>query len=314
MQTEDEEAETLSETLANLCRCVVCQCVCVELYTCANGHLTCKECIVRQAATSLTYDAVACAMCRDSSVWSHSLITRQLLSAIEERVGNFIVCDHEGCEKCVSVTDMETHRMCCPRRPTVCPHRSCVHETCLPMEDLIPHLVTHDDVLCVRAGEPVTFFASNLSLERLLVVRHGEEQAAFHLDCTAAVGRPGPFETQLAFLRLCCLTPGRRKWEATLSNRTIDGLCKVYETTHVAVPAASTISSCRAVAHPMITGYCGGLLEAALVHVGADVKDWWHSPEMRDVRRNIRHRGDAFPRSIRRPAEVAATLITLVIE
>lgn len=313
------------KNLCNLCRCSVCQSVVVEGYHCSNGHLTCRECLLQQAATAVSYEPVACAVCRDRSTWTRSLMSKAILEVIQDQLDrSFLRCDHEGCDALLAVDEMEWHRTACPHRPVTCP--CCTIE--LRTRDLANHLYIHDDVIIASAGQQITLFMTNFALNRTILLKmNDEESAVFQIDCTGAIGRSGPFEMHQALLRMCCLTPCAGEttttdsvrtgthWSVLVQNHMLDSECGVCETMRMRVPVCSNITSCRAIAHPMALAECDVTLDEPLVHVGHNMHTWWNSSKMRDIRRSLRPRGEHyhFLRSVRRSADAAAALITFTL-
>ena len=311
--------EAFVERIVDLCRCVVCHGIVTEACLCVNGHLTCQDCLISQAITCASPQLhTGCAICRDGSSWGQALFAKALLETVEEGAGKpFLSCDNENCGAALAVEDLETHRRTCPYRRLACPHPRCIEEVCA--KDLLRHLVIHDDVIVATRGVPITFFIVNFYIARTIVVRDDDEgsepAAVFRIDMGGAFGRSGPFEIQQAMLRLCCLTPrATGPWMATVENRTVNVACQTFETTHMKVPEAVSLSRCQVLARCTVAGHCDAMIEEPCIHTGEDVAAWWNGSRMQDLRRGLHCRSEqqAFPRgNLHR--ETSAMLLTLTL-
>lgn len=312
-EEEEEDPPTFVSQVVDLCRCVVCHTVATDACHCVRGHVTCKECLTRQAAASRSYDALRCALCRSRAAWSQALVCTQLLELAEAHAGAPLLrCEH--CEAAVRVGAMEAHRRACGFRMVSCPHPRCSVER--HSQDLAEHVLhAHAaDVVVVPAGDPFTLVATNFGVQRVVVVRHGDgRRAVLHLDCVGAIGRAGPFEMQQALIRLCCVTPSEVRWKAVVHNRLPDATCEVCETSRTTVPTTPDIASCRAIGHATVLADCDAPLDDSLVHVGRDVAAWWNSSALEPLRQTVRCRDDSFPRAPRRWADASVLMVSVTI-
>lgn len=291
------DSQDMHESLSDLCRCVVCKSIQTDARCCANGHLTCGDCLVRYAAICNTPEAV-CAVCRSSSNWSQALFARHILEALEADIGEpFLTCDNEGCLETLEVGTLSEHQKTCPHRKVACPQRGCATE--VKLKDLSQHLAIHDDVIVTTPGRAMTFCLVGPYSQRVIVITSlddAAEPAVFHFECTGAQGRSGPFELHQAVIRVCCLTPETKPWTMMVENRAPDDTCRVVETARRAVPSACNVLTCRAIAQLMVTArYTLPLTEELQMHLGDNIHAWWNSYRTRDLRKHIQPIGDAFP-------------------
>ena len=309
----DEDVPPLVEKLCQLCRCVVCESICVDAFHCANGHMTCRECLANQALQCVPRESVACAMCRNRGSWAQALSSKALLTLVEEDMGRpFVHCGHDGCSATLRIGELERHRTCCPHRLLPCPHQRCGVE--LPAREMLRHVIVHDNVVMITPDRPLTVFMTDCAASHIVVVEHGEldedPPALFQLECSGAYGRAGSVELQQTLVRICCVTPSERAWTVTVQNRRLAPPCEVCETVSARVPDGPNVMTCGALASPMVLGDSDAAFADSVLHVGADVTDWWRSPKMRFVRQAVRPREDAFLASLRRAPDTPAVLLT----
>ena len=262
-----------------LCRCVICQQLSDNTYACGNGHLTCRGCLVQQNVASGGASA-ACAVCRENSAWVRSLLSRQILAALEASAGCPIIeCDNDGCNARLLISGVDAHRARCAHRMVLCPHASCDKQ--LPLHELPSHILTHEDSVPMRESVPLTLLTTNFTLRHVLLVHHKTHGLhVFLMDCVGIFGNGGSFGVYQGLMRVCCLTPSRAAWSVLVENRGIDAACEVRETFRARVPDAPDLRACKPVAHPTVVAWSGSPPPESFFHVGDDVKEWWGSARL----------------------------------
>lgn len=303
--------DALVSELCQTCQCVICHQIVIDSRSCANGHLTCQDCFLRQAVAGdlHTYDGVSCAVCRDTGAWHQAMYPKTLLETIENHKGApFLVCDND-CGATVAVADLTSHRRQCPYRVVNCPHAACGEE--LLVRDMIKHLFTHDEIVILQDGQPLTLLMKTFNSTRIFIVESEHGTAAFNMDFVGVFGRSGIFDVQQALVRVCCLTPGQTPWAITVQNRGFGPDCVVRETFHAQVPSAANVMQCKAIAHPTIMASSRSTDDGDAMYSGPDVAGWWCSEAMRGVRTSIRQNESSFVSMPRRSVISSALLLTL---
>ena len=301
----------LVSDLCSLCRCVICHSICTNVYSCTNGHVTCKSCLLNMATIAGSYEPIACAMCRDRCVWSRSLLPRAVLGVIESVLGPFLRCENDGCSLVLSVDDLERHRRNCRKRMVACPCSDCVTE--LVTDELVRHVASHDDIISIRSGVPVTFLVSHLDLDRVFVIcDENENRTVIQMDCTGAFGRSGPHEIHQGMIRTCALSSAKTNHRVTVMNRS-PHTRETVESTEAIVDTATNIRVCKARAHASVLAETSAAFDAQHVF-GREISFWWESAKIRDIRKGFgaqmdENDSDTF---LRRRHQIPVSLITYV--
>ena len=318
MNDEPSRLTTVAKNVCDLCRCVVCRHVVLEACYCANGHITCQECLLRHAAASeVSFDNVACAVCRDASAWaSAGPFMRSLLETVEEGLGSpLALCENVGCTACLPVAKVEDHARRCPFRIIACPHALCDEEVRLC--ELHEHIASHHkDTITMRAGQPLTMIVTMFGIARPLVVIGPDlKSTVFQIDFTRILGRSGSFDVCQCLVRLCCIASSFNNWTVEISNRDVNAECDVCEVFRSPIPCAECVTTCRSIAHPIVLASCTSLDHLEVTTMEENVVRWWDSPPVRHLRQCIRRTDESLRRPVaRRVPHSSLLLLTLRID
>ena len=281
--TEEEDGEEDEDDLSNLrlndllapLQCVICCENATAMYTCANGHRVCTECLMHHASVEST-PRVPCAICRDACSWNRDLTAKAVMLAIEQGLGGvpFARCDNAGCRRRIGVEEIDAHRMHCPFRQVMCPNERCQEH--VSAAHLTRHLRQHSETLVMREGQSLTavVFAFNLDCAIVLEGADHEALAVFHMHTNGIHGTPGVYELEQGVVRACCLHShdANAAWDVRVTNVDATGAFDDVETFRAPIEHRKATRDCRPLAHPSVRYKCDlrHVYAAPFVHLGDD--------------------------------------------
>lgn len=147
----------LADTMLENLKCVICSDHFCDMIMCYNGHPHCKDCLKKYEQSLRTKQNVKCTVCMSKRGWCTNRQTVVIASAM----GLELMCGIDGCDKMLSMEELEHHRNICPNRLYICPVHGLECQT-MKYNELYRHVSEHKKVIKMHDQSVLNVIISEL--------------------------------------------------------------------------------------------------------------------------------------------------------